>query len=626
MAEQKKDYTQLAQDIIANVGSKENISSLRHCITRLRFVLKDEGQANTDVLKAMDGVVTVVKGGGEYMVVIGNHVADVYEFVLKELGMASEGGGAATVDGEKSEKPQGNLFMRVLNIIMGAMGPTLNCLCAAGIMQGLLTVLGMLGLPGDSGLYTLLNGMGQAFMFFLPISLGYNLAKSLNADDPFLGFIIGAILCYPALNGADITIFGYTVNATYTSTFLPVVVITALAVPLARMINKFIPKLMRSFLTPVLTLFIIMPLGYMFIGPAANAVGNGINIALSGLLGFAPVIAGALIGGLWQILVLFGIHSALISFGFANLIAGNPTQLIAVIAYVCLAQSGVVLAIFLKTKDEKLKGIALPAFISGLFGVTEPAIYGVTLPRIKMFVFSCIGGAVGGAYVMLANITQYQYTGLGVWAALGMLNPESPNILPIIIAIILPAVVGFLLAFFTYKDENPVESKENAPALEPVRLTSSVQQPVTIAASAKGTVLKMDEVPDPVFSQGVLGLCCGIEPVEGKVYAPVDGEVTQVADSKHAFGFTSIDEVEILIHVGVDTVDMNGDGFVPKVQVGDTVKKGQLILTMDMDKIKAAGHPSTVITVVTNSDDFSNVDLVGAGDVEVGADLFKISK
>lgn len=383
------------------------------------------------------------------MVVIGNEVADVYEAIRKQLGLD---GDTAVASEEKSDKKV-NPFVKVLNTIVGSISPALNFICAGGVLKGLLTILTMTGiLSTDSGLYIVMNAMGDAVFYFLPLILGYNLARHLGGE-PFLGLVIGAILCHPTVNGVDINLFGQATNATYTSSFLPVVAITALAVPISKVLKRYIPGAVEGFLVPVLTLLIVMPLGFVLIGPAVNAIGGAVNSGITFLLNSVPLLAGVIVAGTYQIMVLFGVHSAMTSFSFMNVLAGNPDQVMALVMFPSFAQIGVVLAMYLKTKDKKLKSIALPAFISGVFGVTEPAIYGVTLPRIKMFVVSCIGAMTSGVIVMLSGMTMYNFTGMGIVALLGMVSPENPSFLFPVLAAVVPFVVSFLIAFVVFKDE-----------------------------------------------------------------------------------------------------------------------------------------------------------------------------
>lgn len=463
MKKDKINYEKLSDAIIEQVGGKGNIKSVRHCYTRLRFSLRDNSKANTKALEAMEHVLGVVSNSEEYMVVIGNNVAKVYNAVSNKLGLKSEEMIDEDLDeGEKNKNP----FSKVLSLIMASMQPIVNLICACGIIKGLMTLLSMTDwIPAESGIYVLMNGMGDAIFFFLPIALGYNFAKNLKGN-PFLGFLIGAILCYPSLNGVDLSFFGQTINATYTGTFLPVAFIVALAMPLERFFNKYIPAVLKGFLTPVLVLMITIPIGFTLIGPLANVLGEGINTGMTGLISFNPIIAGIVIGAFWQVLVLFGLHGVPSTFIFMNLAAGNPDQFLAMNIFISFAASGVVLGMYLRTKSPKLKSIALPAFISGMFGITEPIIYGVTLPRLKMFVVSCIAAALGGATVGLLGVTGYAFTGIGFFAALGMINPANPQLLPVALVIAVQFFSGLILSLMTYKDTGAdLEDAKNAASL-----------------------------------------------------------------------------------------------------------------------------------------------------------------
>ena len=606
MAKSKKnlDYTKVAQNIIANIGGKENIISVRHCITRVRFKLKDESKADDNVVKNLEGVISVVHGGGEYMTVIGDAVIDVYDAVCAQLGNIAESGG-----GEET-KEKVNPVMKILNIVVGAVGPCLNFICAGGIIKGLLSLLEMTGLvQAGSGIDTLISAAGDAIFFFLPVFLGMNLAKTLKGDQ-FLGAVIGAILCYPAINGTDLVIFGRTFNYTYTSSFLPVVAVVAVAVPLSKALKKVIPKAVSNFLTPAITLLIVAPLGYAIIGPVVSMGGSLVNDGITALMNTVPLIAGAVFGGLYQVLVLFGIHSAVTSFSFMNLLEGNPDYIMAIGCTVSFAQCGVVLAMYLKSKDDELKSLALPSFISGLFGVTEPAIYGVTLPRIKMFILSCVGGAVCGAFVMLTDTMMYSFSGLGIFAILGLLAPENPNVIVAVLCAVVPFVFSFAAAFVLYNEKAPaaaeVQSAGTASASAPTAATQ-VSGPIVIEAPVPGKVVPITTVPDETFSTGVLGNGFAVEPSEGKVYAPFDGECETLSDTLHAMGLLSDSGVSVLIHVGLETVSLNGKPFTPHIKEGDRFRKGQLLLEFDMEQIKAAGFPTITPVLVTNEDEVGEI-------------------
>ncbi len=604
MAKKSVNYASLAKTIIENVGGKENVKGLRHCVTRVRFRLIDESVAKDDVIKNLDGVLTVVKSGGEYMVVIGDAVVEVYNAICSELGMADGQLTESSNNGKSEEKSVGKFVMNIINTVVGAVAPALNLICAGGVLKGILTILTMTGMmSAESGYYILFSGVADAVFYFLPVILGLNLAKKLG-EDPFIGLAIGAILCYPTLNGTSLIIFGRDVSATYTSTFLPVIVITAVAVPIAKFLRKYIPKAISGFMVPLTTLAIVIPLGFAFIGPFTSAVGNLINAGINTLLGVAPVLAGALVSGLYQVLVIFGIHSALTSFSFMNVLSGTPDAIMALCMFPSFAQIGVVLAMYLKTKDAKLKEIALPAFISGIFGVTEPAIYGVTLPHIKMFIVSCIGAATSGIIVMLSNTLMYSFTGMGIVSLLGMVNPESPNFLPVIFAAVVPFVVSFVLAFILYKDENQATVVEKEEKKE-----QKVEFPMTIECPIPGEVVELKEVPDETFASGLLGKGIAVNPSEGKLYAPFDGECELLADTLHAVGMKSTNGVSMLVHVGLETVGLEGKPFTPHIKAGDHFEKGQLLLEFDLKEIEEAECPTITSVLVINEDEIGKVDI-----------------
>ena len=604
---EKLNYDKVAENIIASIGGKGNINCVRHCITRVRFRLKDESKANDEAVKNLEGVLSVVHGGGEYMTVIGEAVEEVYNAVCAQLGMQN----GVSSETEKDEGKRLNPAMRVLNLIVGAVGPCLNMICAGGIIKGLQTILQMTGMvQSGSGLDMIISAMGDAVFFFLPIFLGMNLAKTLKGDG-FMGALIGAILCYPAINGVDLVLFGYTINATYTSSFLPVIAVTAVAVPLSKWLNKYIPKVVANFVTPVITLAVVIPLGFTLIGPIVNMAGSLVNTGITALLNTVPLLAGIVFSALYQVMVLFGIHSALTSFSFMSLLEGKPDAIMAMSCLVCFAQIGVVMGIYCKTKDRKLKSIALPAFISGIFGITEPAIYGVTLPRIKMFILSCISAGITGAIVMLTGTKMYSF-GLGVFAVLGMVNPENPNFIPPLLAVVIPFAVSFLISYVLYKDEAvPVSGSDvlTSDKSEQVELDSentSVGK-IIIEAPVPGKVVSISHVPDETFSGGILGKGFAVEPSEGKVYAPFDGTCITIFETLHAMGLESDSGVSLLIHVGLETVGLEGRPFKAHIKSGEKIKKGQLLLEFDIDEIKAAGCPTITPVLVSNESEVGKV-------------------
>ena len=617
-------YTNLASDIIKNVGGKDNVISLRHCVTRLRFRLADESIANDSVIKNMDGVVTVMKAAGEYMVVIGEHVADVYTEVCSQLGLEAY---ASVNDSSKEPKKKQNILDRALKVIMGGMGPTLHLLCACGIIKGLTVLLTFAGLSTESGIYMLLNAAGDCFFYFLPLILGYNLAKKFEID-PFFGTILAAAMCYPTIQNVDIEIFGHVTNTSYVSTFLPVLFGLLIAAPIYKWFNKIMPSMIKGFMTPLLTLLITFPLTFLIVGPLANMIGTGLNTAMIYVFGFSPLLAGIILGGLWQVFVLFGIHGVLTVVAFMDLLQGNPSQILAFSYGASFATCGVVLAILLKTKSKKLKELALPSFISAIFGVTEPATYGITMPRKKMFALCCVGGAASGVVVALANLSMETYAGMGIIGLLGFINPEAPNFVGIVLMAVVPFVVSLALGLVMYKDSDyeelnaELEGGSKASGEKKENGEKLVSQ-MALAMPADGKVEALSTSSDEAFSSEILGKGCLILPENGNVYAPCDGVVRTLFPTKHAIGLASDSGCEVLLHIGINTVSLEGRYFEAHVKQGDQVKKGQLLITFDKEKIEKEGYNCEIPMLITNSDDYLDIVELDHGHHKHGEEVLR---
>lgn len=593
-------YEKLAKDIIANVGGKENVNSLTHCVTRLRFKLKDESKANTEVLKNMEGVVTVVKSGGQYQVVIGNHVPDVYADV------ALIGGFGNSSEEETQEKLSPlNAF---IDIISGVFQPILGVLCATGMIKGLNAILIATKLLEDtSSTYMVLNAIGDCLFYFFPIFLGFTAAKKFKLNQ-FLGMAIGASLVYPSIIG----VAGQTIKflgipmvmpmSGYSSTVIPIILAVYVASKVEKLFKKIIPDVVKAFLVPFFTLLIVVPVTFMAIGPVATWASNLLGDVTLSIYNFSPVVAGLFLGGFWQVFVMFGLHWGLVPIAMNNLAVLGGDPVLATTVAVCFAQTGVVMAIMAKTKDKKLKSLCIPSVISGFFGVTEPAIYGITLPRKKPFVLSCVVGAVTGGIVGLFKSIGYSVGGLGVFALPSYINPAGidKGFYGMALAMLAGLVLGFIAMFVVYKDEVKEETKEGNKVNELISKEA-------ITSPIKGEVMPLELVKDEVFSKGLLGKGVAIEPSEGKVVSPVDGVITTLFPTYHAIGITSDNGAEILIHVGMDTVQLEGKGFSPKIAQGDRVKLGQTLLEFDIDAIKKAGLPVTTPVIVTNSDKYLDI-------------------
>lgn len=587
-------YTKLASDIIENVGGKGNVKDLKHCVTRLRFTLKDESKANDEVLKNMKGVVTVVKSIGQYMVVIGEHVPYVYDEVCLQLGFTNKD---SSVENKTDEKKK---LDKVLSVIMKIMGPTLNLLCACGIIKGIAILTLTFGLSTQSSIYMLLNAAGDSLFYCFPLVLGYNTAKHANID-PYFGLLFGAALIYPTIQGVDLNLFGFTVNATYTSSFLPVIFGLLVAIPVYKFLDKHLPMVIKGFMTPLITLLICFPLTFAFIGPFATLIGKGISVAINFLFDTYPIIAGVLLGGFWQVLVMFGIHGVLITFAFYDLIAGTPSAIIAISSIPCYAVAGALLAIAIKTKSDNLKGIGISAFISSIFGVTEPGMYGVIVPRKKIFISTCIAGAAGGLIIGITKLKMYTYAGMGLIGTLGLINPGKPNFFAIGLAMIVPFAISFMLTMTVFKDNNDekTDSKDN--------IVSNKEKSYKISMPINGIIQPLKQCSDHAFAQETLGKGCLIIPEDNNVYAPIKGTVQTLFPTKHAIGIVGENGVEILIHIGINTVNLEGRYFDAKIKQGDKVDLGQCLVSFDKSKIEEEGYSTETIMIVTNTSDYLDV-------------------
>ena len=627
------DYTDLAKDIVEHVGGKENVKNVRHCITRLRFQLKDEGKADTEYLKKRDGVVTVVQAGGQYQVVIGNHVPDVYEAVLKQ-GVA--GVGSVDID-EGDDVANGNLFDRFVDLMSGLFQPFLGALAAAGILKGVVAILAAIG--GEnitaSGLYVLLNAAGDAFFQYLPFALAITAAGKFKMNQFTALGVTGALL-YPGI-GEQIVEgikflgipFALPQAGSYYQTVIPIILAIWVASKVEKWAKSWMPTVMKLFGVPLLTLLVSVPLTFIVVGPVSNMLSDLLSVAFNSLYGFSPVLFGAVLGGAWQVMVMFGMHWAIVPMVINQLAVQGFTAFFSPAVLPNFTQTGALGAIMMKTKEDKVKQLAGPAFVSSLFGVTEPAIYGLTLPMRKPFIISCIAGAVQGAYVGYFGVTGYQMGGLGIFAYPSYVNPQNGDfsgVIHMLIGTAIAIVVSFILTYFFGVTEifggNKAEAATTAATTTETSeatatpAASQLKQEI-IAAPLSGQVVALKDVPDQVFASEAMGKGIAILPNKGEVVSPVNGVVTTIFPTGHAVGITSDSGAEILIHVGMDTVQLDGKGFRAHVQNNDRVQAGQKLIDFDIPTIEAAGLPIITPVIITNTNNYT--DVISTQEAEVTA-------
>ena len=650
-------YEDLSREIIADIGGKDNVVSVVHCTTRLRFKLKDMKKANDDKLKATDGVISVVKSGGQYQVVIGNNVADVYDTLVK-VGGFSGGGSISDDDVDNSNMSLADKF---IDLISGIFNPLLGAMCAGGMIKGFNAMFLAFGwLSATSGTYVILNAIGDSLFYFLPIILGISSAKKFGINT-YLGATIGAALCYPSIvsmassKTALFTVFKGTfleapvhmtflgipvISMNYTTSVIPIIIAVWFASKVQKVARKVIPDVVKTFLVPFIVLLITVPVTFLVIGPVATWLGNGVAEIVSAIYNFSPVIAGILMGAFWQVFVIFGVHWGFVAVMMTNIAAMGFDPIIGLSFAASFAQTGVVLAMIFQTKDEKTRSLAIPAFVSGIFGVTEPAIYGLTLPRKKPFILSCIASAVGGGLIGLFGTKTYLMAGMGIFAipcAMGK-NGIDMGVYGLMIGMAVAIVLGFALQMIFGKksvDGNLAEQAavsatagsagaNDSANTDTVKAEVSYNKEEELVAPINGQVVPLSDVKDEVFSSGSMGKGIAIEPQEGKVCSPLDGEVVMVFPTGHAIGLKSTNGAEVMIHIGMDTVELEGKGFTTLVKKGQAVKKGDPLIKFDMEAIKKAGFKLTTPIVVTNSNDYQEITAIADGPITIGTALLDL--
>ncbi|SFO90400.1 beta-glucoside-specific PTS transporter subunit IIABC [Salibacterium halotolerans] len=630
-------YKQLANDIIKHVGGTENVNNVVHCVTRLRFQLKDEGQADTDALKNMDGVVTITQSGGQYQVVIGNHVPDVYQAVVEVGGFQKQD------TKEQDDQSDKKVFDKLIDIISGIFAPILGVLAASGMIKGFNAFFHAIGLyTEESGTYQILQAVGDGLFHFFPIFIGMTAMKKFNGNQ-LVGMAIGAALTYPALTGLtegdpQYTLFSGTlfespihitflgipvILMTYSSSVIPIILSAFVASRFEGWLKKVIPDVVKTFLVPFFTLLIIAPLTFLVIGPIATWLGTIIGSGTIWVFELSPILAGFLLGGLWQVFVMFGLHWGLVPIGLNNISVNGSDPILAYISATSLATTGVVLGVLVKTKQKQLKSLSIPAAISSVFGVSEPAIYGITLPLKKPFIITLITSAIGGAVMGLMGTRVYMLGGLGIFGIPSKIGPDGLDMgfWGGMIAMGLNVIVGFLLTYFFggigQKDREALgaDAKQKQGAAE--------EDNHDIVSPMPGRALPLSEVPDEAFSTGQLGKGLAVDPSDGVVFAPASGEISVSFPSGHAVGITTDQGAELLIHVGLDTVQLNGDYFESHVKQGDRVEKGQKLIDFDIDNIRQSGYSVVTPVIVTNSGDFDELHMTKAEEINVGDYLMK---
>lgn len=609
----------LANKILKAVGGKDNIISVVHCATRLRFTLKDESKANDEEVKSIKEVLSLVKKGGQYQLVIGNNVNQVYDALINI---------ADIKDTNRSDsKDERSIVDKVLGTITGSIAPVVPLLAGAGMGKVLLLVLTMAGwLSVQSQTYIMLNFIFDTAFYFMPAFIGFSAAKMFGANQ-YLGAFLALVTVHPqwvamVSEGDPISFFGMNVTlASYSGTLVPALMSVWIMSYIERFVKKIVPEMIKVFAEPLLIAIISAPIALIFIGPIGNYISEivaGTSMWLFNNVGFIaiPILAMA-----YPWLVSVGIHKALSPVSISLVAEQGFDPIIRVVALCSnIAQASAALAVSFKTKNKELKSLAFTASMTAFWGgITEPALYGVNLKLKKPMYGAMIGGAVSGLFAGIMKLKAFIYVTPGLLSLPMWISPEENFVVLAILTLIISAIVTFIATWFIGFDD-PLEDEEieSEKLLSPNKTFGSVSNPV------EGEIVRLEDVADETFSSGIMGKGIAIQPKNGRVYSPCDGKVTATFKSKHAIGLLTNDDIEILIHIGIDTVSLEGKYFKNFVNKGAEIKKGDLLVEFDLEKIKAEGYDPIVMIIVTNSNDYLDVLSTQKRNIEVSEDLLTV--
>lgn len=599
---------ELAESIIKNVGGKDNVISLVHCATRLRFVLKDQTIANAEQLKKQKGVIMVVESAGQFQVVIGNNVSDAYNDIMEVVQFKFDNDETAV-----ENQPKQNILSKVIDIISGIFAPILSILVAAGILKGFIAILHVSQLmePGSST-DVFLSVIADSAFYYLPILLGYCAVKKFGGN-AFVGMALGGTLVHPnvvnmlggAFQAETHFLFIPIELVPYQSSVIPVIIAAWFYCFLEKNFNKLFHDSFKKFISPLCGLLITVPLTFAVIGPIATSLSNSIAFGITYIYQLNPIIASMILASTWQILVIFGVHWGLVPLFMNNLTATGKDFLMPIIMPAVFGQTGAAFGMMLRSKDKDFRALANSATLSGLFGVTEPAIYGVNLPNKKPFIFGCTAAALGGAIVGFYQPMMYSF-GFPSILSFSQMIPSTGievTVYATIVATFLAFAIAAVLSYFFGSPKLTEQEEPDVPVNQPLRESAITQ----ISSPMEGKLMPLLQVSDHTFASEVMGKGVAVIPTVGKVVAPENGEVVSLFRTKHAIGFLTDSQVEILIHVGIDTVKLDGKHFETHVETGAKVKKGDPLVTFDIDAIKQAGFETTTPIIISNSDDYIDV-------------------
>lgn len=634
------DYQALGKEILKDVGGPENVASITHCVTRVRFVLKDEGKANDKAIQSLNGVLQLVKQGGQYQVVIGPSVEKVYDAII-DAGKFPESviGAGANSHNQNSNENKG-WFNKALGLISTIFAPILGLLCGAGMIKAVLSILQVTHVisPTD-GTYMILNALGDSVFYFFPVIIGWSAAKKFKLPVSY-GIILGAILIYPTIIAAAgakglKTIFAGSIFAlhykdtffgipialqNYSSSVIPAIILMWVAGYIYRYFKKVIPDVIKMVFVPFLTIMVAGILGLLVIGPVAMILQNMLSGFVIWLVGISKGLTGFFLGASWSILVMFGLHWAVIPF-FAIDVAKYGYDVINPLIFAgALAVLGSTLGIAIRTKNKDTRTMSIAAAVSSFFGVSEPALYGVLVPRKWVMLTSFLGAGIGGTIAGFGGAKLYSFGANGILGLPCFINPKGVD--TGFICLCLSGVVAF---FFSLITALVIGDKKGSIEAISTKADEKKSKVAEVYAPCKGVAKDLTSVNDKVFSSLTMGDGIAITPIEGKIYSPVNGIVRVAYKTGHAIGIAGENGEELLIHIGIDTVNLNGKYFHSHVNQGMKVKRGQLLVDFDLEKIKEAGYDPTVMVIITKTDNLKSVTPNEMGPVNPENEILKVS-
>lgn len=617
----------IAEEILKNIGGSDNVKNLTHCMTRLRFVLKDESKANDEGIKNIDGVMGLRKQGGQYQVIVGNNVSKTYTELMK-LGVS--GGAKSNEPVEKKKLTFKQIGINILDAIIGTMSPLIPAIIGGSMIKLLAMLLSMTGiLSEESSTFNILNTIGDAPFFFLPMLVAVSAARMFNSN-VFLALAVAGVMVHPefmdimlkASEGKEATFaFIPVMSVKYTYTIIPAIVMTWLLKYIEDFADRITPIVMKNFLKPMLILLIAAPIAIIIVGPSGILIGTGLSqivFFVHDKLGFLAV---AIVGALWPLLVMTGMHRVFTP-TIVQTIAetGKEGMVMPSEIGANLSLGGVSLAVAFKTKNRELRQTSLAAASSAIIaGITEPALYGVAIRLKRPMIASVITGFIAGAVAGLAGLASHSMAAPGLFTSVQFIDQNNPmSIFWVIVVMVLSIVISFVLTL--------ILGFEDIPESEDELLDLGTKDDITVAAPVEGRVKPIESVEDDVFSREVIGKSIAIEPTGNTIYAPVTGTVTSVFPTKHAIGITGDDGIEVLIHVGIDTVKLDGGPFISVIEEGDHVNIGDVIGTFDLEQIIEAGYDPTTIVVITNTDDYDSITSFDRDDVQAHTSILGVVK